>query len=79
MLLKLRLNVFKASDKQTNRQTDRQTNRQTDKQTHLYCNKCLGTPHCGGENKHFTEVAVLFITISISGGEPICTGVEYYS
>ena len=35
----------------TDKQTDRQTNRQTDKQTHLYCNKCLGTPHCGGENK----------------------------
>ena len=33
MFLKLRLNVFKASNTQTNRQTDKQTNRQTDKQT----------------------------------------------
>ena len=44
------------TDRQTNKQTDRQTNRQTDKQTHLYCNKCLGTPHCGGENNNTISI-----------------------
>ena len=49
-LIKLQTN--RQTDRQTNIQTDKQTNRQTDKQMHLYCNKCLGTPHCGGETNY---------------------------
>ena len=33
MFLKLSLNVFKASNKQTDKQTDRQTDKQTNRQT----------------------------------------------